>query len=78
MQGGREAAPHVSFHSISSGMGAMHSNSISNCAGGTQRFTVRPAARVGGERVYGGGGGAECWRPRVRVRGAGGWQKWRQ
>lgn len=47
MQGGREAAPHVSFHSISSGMGAMHSNSISNCAGGTRRFAVRPAARVG-------------------------------
>jgi hypothetical protein len=76
VQGCREAAPHVSFHSMSSGMGAMHSNSISNCAGGTRRFAVGSAARVGGEGVDGGGGGAECWRPRVR----GVWgsrQKWR-
>ena len=78
VQGCREAAPHVSFHSMSSGMGAIHSNSISNCAGGTRQFAVGSAARMGGERVDGGGGGAECWRPRSAcARGAGGWQKWR-
>ena len=37
VQGCREEAAHVSFHSMSSGMGAMHSNSISNCVGGTRR-----------------------------------------
>ena len=40
----------MSFHSMSSGMGAMHSNSISNCAGGTRQFAVRSAARVGANR----------------------------